>query len=138
MTDTTTLTALGATVREPRNSVECFEAPPGLARVQFESHEVRGNCPVTGQPDLYRVTIDYAPDGGLAVESKSLKLYLWSFAERSLFAEALASEVAHTIAAATGSSDVAVEVEQNVRGGIVTTCVAHVSSSTTASPTPTP
>ena len=50
-------------------------------------------CPVTEQPDLSNVVIEYAPDQW-CVESKSLKLYLWSFRDRAVFAEALAAEIA--------------------------------------------
>ena len=50
-------------------------------------------CPVTEQPDLSHVVIEYAPDQW-CVESKSLKLYLWGFRDRAVFAEALAAEIA--------------------------------------------
>jgi 7-cyano-7-deazaguanine reductase len=74
-------------------------------------------CPVTGQPDLSSVEIDYEP-GDLCVESKSLKLYLWSFRDRPVFAEALAAEIATEIMASARPQRVSVTVRQRRRGGI--------------------
>ena len=46
--------------------------------VKFNCPEFTSICPITGQPDFGTITIAYVPDGRL-VESKSLKLYLFSF-----------------------------------------------------------
>ena len=43
-------------------------------------------CPKTGQPDFARIVINYIPDK-LMVESKSLKLYLFSFRNHGDFHE---------------------------------------------------
>ncbi|MDR1257956.1 MAG: preQ(1) synthase [Tannerellaceae bacterium] len=43
-------------------------------------------CPVTGQPDFAAIRIDYIPDLRM-VESKSLKLYLFSFRNHGAFHE---------------------------------------------------
>lgn len=43
-------------------------------------------CPKTGQPDFARIIINYIPDR-LMVESKSLKLYLFSFRNHGDFHE---------------------------------------------------
>ena len=43
-------------------------------------------CPMTGQPDFANITISYVPDERL-VESKSLKLYLFSFRNHGDFHE---------------------------------------------------
>ena len=59
----------------------------------FTSEELSSLCPVTEQPDLSTVVIEYEPDKP-CVESKSLKLYLWWFRDRAVFAEALAAEIA--------------------------------------------
>ena len=106
-------------------SLECFEAPDALSWVTFESEELTSMCPVTGQPDFSRVEIGYRP-AGRCLESKSLKLYLWSFRDQGIFCEGLASQIAHDVAEATGSPHVDVIVRQNVRGGIVTTARAEV------------
>ena len=55
-------------------------------------------CPVTAQPDLSSVEITYVPDEW-CVETKSLKLYLWGFRQRAVFAEALAAEIAGEVMA---------------------------------------
>jgi 7-cyano-7-deazaguanine reductase len=69
------------------------------------------------------VTIRYVPRAK-CIETKSLKLYLWSFRDRGAFAEALAVELADAIHEATGGADTAVRLQQGVRGGIFTTVYA--------------
>lgn len=54
--------------------------------VELECPEFTCLCPVTGQPDLACITIRYSPDAWL-VESKSLKLYLFSFRNQGSFSE---------------------------------------------------
>ena len=56
--------------------------------VCFSTQEVTSLCPVTGQPDFYRLTITYIPEKR-CIESKSLKLYLFSLRNTGLFAEDL-------------------------------------------------
>lgn len=46
--------------------------------VKFNCPEFTSLCPITGQPDFATITISYVP-GEKMVESKSLKLYLFSF-----------------------------------------------------------
>lgn len=46
--------------------------------VKFNCPEFTSLCPITGQPDFATITISYVP-GKQMVESKSLKLYLFSF-----------------------------------------------------------
>lgn len=57
---------------------------PYLAR--FTVPEFTSLCPVTGQPDFARFTIDYVPEQWL-VESKSLKLFMGSFRNHGAFHE---------------------------------------------------
>ena len=54
--------------------------------VRFNCPEFTSLCPITGQPDFATVTISYVPDK-LLVESKSLKLYLFSFRNHGDFHE---------------------------------------------------
>ena len=70
-----------------------FPAPAHVTEVRLSSDEVTSICPVTSQPDLSTVEITYVPDEW-CVETKSLKLYLWGFRQRPVFAEALAAEIA--------------------------------------------
>ena len=89
---------LGCTVRTPIEHVEVFAAPDHVTEVRLASEEVASVCPVTSQPDLSTVEITYVPDRW-CVETKSLKLYLWGFRQRPVFAEALAAEIAGEIMA---------------------------------------
>jgi 7-cyano-7-deazaguanine reductase len=82
-------------------------------------------CPVTEQPDLSRVVIEYSPDQW-CVESKSLKLYLWSFRDRAAFAEAMAAEIAGEVMATAKPKSVTVTLTQRPRGGIEVQAVAHL------------
>ena len=54
--------------------------------VQFNCPEFTTLCPITGQPDFAELKIRYIP-GERMVESKSLKLYLFSFRNHGDFHE---------------------------------------------------
>ncbi len=54
--------------------------------VQFNCPEFTSLCPITGQPDFAEIKIMYIP-GERMVESKSLKLYLFSFRNHGDFHE---------------------------------------------------
>ena len=54
--------------------------------VQFNCPEFTTLCPITGQPDFGEIKILYIPDERM-VESKSLKLYLFSFRNHGDFHE---------------------------------------------------
>lgn len=112
------LTVLGHTVRHPIEHLECFDAPEHVSAVRFSTDEVMSLCPVTGQPDLSSLVVEYRPDQR-CVESKSLKLYLWSFRDRKVFCEALAAEIAEEVVRAADPHEVTVTLTQHPRGGIV-------------------
>ena len=54
--------------------------------VKFNCPEFTSLCPITGQPDFATIYISYVPDIKM-VESKSLKLYLFSFRNHGDFHE---------------------------------------------------
>ena len=54
--------------------------------VSFTCPEFTSLCPITGQPDFASIYINYIPNT-LMVESKSLKLYLFSFRNQGDFHE---------------------------------------------------
>ncbi|MDR0744143.1 MAG: preQ(1) synthase [Tannerella sp.] len=54
--------------------------------VKFNCPEFTSLCPITGQPDFATIYISYIP-GRKMVESKSLKLYLFSFRNHGAFHE---------------------------------------------------
>ena len=120
-----TVSVLGSDVRGPMDHLEWFPAPANCTRVRFSSDELTSICPVTGQPDISSVVIQYEP-AARCIESKSLKLYLWSFRDRPVFAEALAAEIAGEVQRAVEPKSVTVVVTQHVRGGIVTEATAQL------------
>ncbi len=119
------LTILGATVRGPVPHVECFPAPANCSIVRFRTDELTSVCPVTEQPDLSSLVIEYAPLEH-CIESKSLKLYLWSFRDRPVFAEALAAEIAGEVMETARPASVTVTLTQKPRGGIEVETVSHL------------
>lgn len=125
MDDSRPLTILGSTVRHPVEHVEVFPAPAHVTSVRFTNDELNSICPVTQQPDLSTVVIEYVPDQW-CVESKSLKLYLWGFRERAVFAEALAAEIAAEIMQSAQPRSVKVTLTQRPRGGIEVQAVAEL------------
>ncbi len=91
--DTNTLTLLGSnTTRYPSDYcaeiLETFENkhPERDYLVTFTCPEFTSLCPKTGQPDFGKILINYIPDRKM-VESKSLKLYLFSFRNHGDFHE---------------------------------------------------
>ena len=53
-------------------------------------------CPMTGQPDFAHILIEYCPDEKL-VESKALKLYLFSFRNVGVFHEFVVNKIAEDL-----------------------------------------
>ena len=117
-TDQPAFVALGHAGSGHFAGIETFPNP-GVSRVEMTSDELTAVCPITGQPDMYVVTIDYEPDG-LCIESKSLKLYLAAFRSQGAFCEALAVQIRDDTAAALAlpSGSVRVTLRQKPRGGI--------------------
>ena len=68
--------------------LEAFENqhPDNDYWVRFNCPEFTTLCPITGQPDFAEIRISYIPDRRM-VESKSLKLYLFSFRNHGGFPE---------------------------------------------------
>ena len=108
----------------PSRALDTFPRPENVVSVQYISHELTAFCPVTHQPDFYTATIEYQPDQ-LCIESKSLKLFLWSYRDEQAFAETLASNIAQAIYTACQPNKITVTLTQNVRGGLELTAVAE-------------
>jgi 7-cyano-7-deazaguanine reductase len=117
----TEFVALGHAGSENYAGLESFPNP-GVSRVELTSDELVAVCPVTGQPDMYVATIEYAP-GALCLESKSLKLYLNGFRNEGAFCEALAVRIRADVAEALELplENVRVTLKQKARGGIAIT-----------------
>jgi 7-cyano-7-deazaguanine reductase len=64
--------------------------------IRFTCPEFTSICPITGQPDFANLVIDYVPNKEI-VESKSLKLYLFSFRNHGAFHEDCTVQIAKDI-----------------------------------------
>jgi 7-cyano-7-deazaguanine reductase len=86
------LTQLGSSASIPQSPseaiLETVPAPHVGSNycVRFVCPEFTSLCPMTGQPDFAHIVIDYVPSK-LLVESKSLKLYFFSFRNHGAFHE---------------------------------------------------
>ncbi|NKQ37587.1 MAG: preQ(1) synthase [Chloroflexi bacterium] len=116
---------LGRPMNQPSKEMETFPAPANVTLVRFTSDELTSFCPVTEQPDFNTVEIEYRPDK-LCVESKSLKLYLWTFREERIFGEGLAAQIAQDLTDKLHPHTCKVTLHQNIRGGIKMTAVAEI------------
>lgn len=85
--------------------------------VTLRTEEFTCVCPVTGQPDFARLTVQYIPDQKI-LESKSLKLYLWSFRNRGVFHEHVANAILDDLVKALTPRWCKVNADFAVRGGI--------------------
>lgn len=117
--------ALGRPMNAPSKELDTFPTPEHVTLVRFTSDELSAFCPVTHQPDFYKLDLEFVPNER-CIESKSLKLYLWSFREEQCFGEALASTIAKDIVAAIDPHSVKVTLTQNIRGGLQLTAVAEL------------
>ena len=117
--------ALGRPMNVPSKELDTFAKPDHVTLVRFTSDELTSFCPVTGQPDFNKVEIEYQPDQ-ICVESKSLKLYLWTFRDEQIFGEGLASTIAQDIVAALNPFYCKVTLTQSIRGGLQMTAVAEI------------
>ncbi len=106
---------------------EAFPAPD-VQRVVMTATEFTSICPRSGQPDFGSVVIEYTPRDR-CLESKALKVYLWSYRDEPAFCEALAARIADDVVHAIAPGHVRVEVHQNVRGGIGIVATAERSAS---------
>jgi 7-cyano-7-deazaguanine reductase len=97
------------------------------AVIEFSTSELTALCPITAQPDFYELELRYRP-GALLLESKSMKLYLWGFRDRGMFAEDMAATLLKDLVAACDPVEMTVDLVQQVRGGLkIRTVVRHSS-----------
>ncbi len=88
--------------------------------VEFDCPEFTSLCPVTGQPDFGHIAIRYVP-GSLCLESKSLKLYLFSFRNYPIFHEDVVNRICDDIVRAIRPRQLEVRGVFRPRGGIAIT-----------------
>jgi 7-cyano-7-deazaguanine reductase len=92
--------------------------------IQFVIPEFTCLCPLTGQPDFARFTIEMVADK-LCIELKSLKLYFWSYRDVGAFHEKVTNDIVDDIVKATDPRFIRITAKWNVRGGIYTNVVAE-------------
>lgn len=85
--------------------------------VKFNCPEFTSLCPMTGQPDFATIYISYVPDEFL-VESKSLKLYLFSFRNHGDFHEDCVNTIMKDLIAMLAPKYIEVWGKFTPRGGI--------------------
>jgi len=86
--------------------------------ITFETAEFTSLCPVTGQPDFATVRIEYVPEER-CVESKSLKLYLFSFRQTGTFYEEIVNRIYDDLSERLAPRRLIVSGNFTARGGIV-------------------
>jgi len=85
--------------------------------ITFDCPEFTSLCPVTGQPDFGHIVLRYIPDK-LCVESKSLKLYLFSFRNTNTFHEEAVNTILDAVVKLLAPRAAEVTGNFNPRGGI--------------------
>lgn len=85
--------------------------------VKFNCPEFTSLCPMTGQPDFATIYISYVPDVQM-VESKSLKLYLFSFRNHGDFHETCVNTIMDDLIAKMEPKYIEVWGKFTPRGGI--------------------
>ena len=121
------LTILGRKA-QPSKKLEAFpnRNPGRFYKVILETEEFTCLCPITGQPDFAKIRIEYVPDRKI-VESKSLKLYLWSYRNEGAFHEHVVNSIMDDLVALLDPHYMKVTGVFNIRGGIgITVECQHV------------
>ncbi len=121
MTDRTDLEGLSGlgSKSTPSGKLETFPSHHGDRDyvVTLTTDEFTCLCPKTGQPDFAVITIEYIPDERI-VESKSLKLYFWSFRNEGVFHEHVANLILDDLVKALEPRWCRVVADFGIRGGI--------------------
>lgn len=86
-------------------------------QVNFSTSEFTSLCPVTGQPDFGKINISYIPDK-FCLESKSLKIYLFSYRNQPTFMETLVNRILDDLVAVCQPRRMTVMGDFSPRGGI--------------------
>jgi 7-cyano-7-deazaguanine reductase len=116
--DLQNLTILGKDAK-PSKKLEAFpnHTPGRYYLVTLETSEFTCVCPMTGQPDFATIRVAYVPDQKI-VESKSFKLYLWSYRDEGAFHEHVVNQMLDDLVAVLDPHWIKVSGIFNPRGGI--------------------
>ncbi len=85
--------------------------------ITFDCPEYTSLCPVTNQPDFGHIIIRYIPDKK-CIESKSLKLFLFSFRNHNTFHEESVNSILDALVKACSPRKAEVIGKFRPRGGI--------------------
>ncbi len=112
------LTALGGKA-QPSKNLEAFpnRSPERFYLVTLETDEFTCLCPKTGQPDFATIQVAYVPDQKV-VESKSFKLYLWSYRNEGAFHEHVINRILEDLVKILDPHWIVVKGTFNIRGGV--------------------
>lgn len=110
----------------PSKKLEAFpnHNPDRFYRVTLETSEFTCLCPMTGQPDFANIKVEYVPDQTV-VESKSFKLYLWSYRNEGAFHEHVVNTILDDLLGVLDPHWCRVTGVFNIRGGIGITVEAE-------------
>ena len=105
----------------PSKELQVFPnpAPERDYVIRFDVPEFTCLCPLTGQPDFAHFSIEIVADQ-LCVETKSLKLYFWSYRNEGAFHEKVTNTIVSDLVQAIHPRFVRVHADWYVRGGIRT------------------
>ena len=95
--------------------------------IEFDCPEYTSLCPVTGQPDFGHIVIRYVADKK-CIESKALKLYLFSYRNFHSFHEEVVNRVLTDLSNACKPRWMEVTGDFMPRGGISLKIVANTGS----------
>jgi 7-cyano-7-deazaguanine reductase len=119
----------GVTLLGNQNNKYKFEYDPSILEtfenkhsgndyfVKFNCPEFTSLCPITAQPDFATIYISYIPDVKM-VESKSLKLYLFSFRNHGDYHEDCCNKIMKDLIALMNPKYIEVWAKFTPRGGI--------------------
>lgn len=102
-----------------------FENQWGEYTVRFEMPEFRLNCPINGDAEQAKLTVEYVP-GDWLLEDASLIAYLKSFSNKRVWNEAAASMIRDDIEEAILPKDVRVTLELETHGDVYTSVEADL------------
>lgn len=113
-------------------TIETFKNQYAIRRylIKFECADFTSLCPVTGQPDFAKITIEYVP-GDRCIETKSLKFYLASYRNTRSFNEEIVNRILDDVVAACSPQEALVYGEFAARGGISVSAEAQYTETVT-------
>lgn len=88
-----------------------------VVTISSPNPELTALCPANKARDFYTWTLSYAPNKRL-IETKSLKLWFATFANKEVYAEALTDHIGKALAEFLEPRHLSFSMTQNLRGGM--------------------